>query len=262
MKKSDIAIIIPCYNDGAYLTSAVESVFQYKGALQLEVLVVNDGSTDEQTIKVINELKDNYPLTIINQNNKRMAAARNEGVKASTAPFFIPLDADDLLNVEVIEKAFELMNTTSKIGVVYGNCEYIGEKSGVDNKQFNVYAQLYVNTINITTLIKKQVWEQCGGFDENMKDGYEDWEFWINVIKHNWEFKKVDMVAFYYRIKKQSTNVDAIKKHEQLLTYIQHKHIDLFNKKYIELNRTLHNIKNNRKLLLKYLINNILGKSN
>jgi glycosyltransferase involved in cell wall biosynthesis len=258
----DISIIVPCYNAGAYIEDAVKSIFEYTGKLQLQVIIINDGSTDKHTIDVLADLQNKYPLTIINQENKKMSAARNAGINAASAQLFIPLDADDILNVDFIDKAFELINKDVNTGVVYGNCEYFGEKSGVDIKNFNEYSQLYVNGINITTLVRKSVWEQCGGFDEKMIDGYEDWEFWIHAMKYNWEFKKTDSVAFKYRIKKQSTNVDAINKHEQLLKYIQTKHLDFFNKNYINLNRQLHEIKNNRKKLIHYLIRNLFGKAN
>jgi glycosyltransferase involved in cell wall biosynthesis len=257
----DVALIIPCYNDGDFLTNAIESIDNYAGSLKLQIIVVNDGSTDKHTIDVLADLQKKYAsLVIINQENKKMSAARNAGIKAASASLFIPLDADDILNVEFIDKAFELINKDNTTGVVYGNCEYFGEKSGVDVKNFNEYSQFYVNGINITTLVRKAVWEQCGGFDEQMTEGYEDWEFWIHAMKQNWKFEKVDIVAFKYRIKKQSTNVDAINKHQQLLRYIQTKHLDLFNKKYISLNRQLHDIKNNRKKLIHYLIRNLFGK--
>ncbi len=262
MKKADISIIIPCYNDGAYIEDAVKSIFEYTGKLQLEVILINDGSTDKHTIDVFADLQKKYAsLVIINQENKKMSAARNTGIKAASASLFISLDADDILNVEFIDRAFELINKESTTGVVYGNCEYFGEKSGVDVKNFNEYSQFYVNGINITTLVRKAVWEQCGGFDEQMVAGYEDWEFWVHAMKHNWKFEKVDLLAFKYRIKKQSTNVDAINKHQQLLRYIQTKHLDFFNKNYISLNRQLHDVKNNRKKLIHYLIRNLFGRT-
>jgi len=262
MKKPDISIIIPCYNDGTFIEDAVRIIFEYTGKLQLEVIIINDGSTDKRTIDIIADLQNKYPLIIINQENKKMSAARNAGIRAASAPLFIPLDADDILNVEFIDKAFELISKDVKTGVVYGNCEYFGEKSGIELKHFNEYSQLYLNGINITTLVRKAVWEQCGGFDEKMIEGYEDWEFWVHAMKQNWKFEKVDIAAFKYRIKKQSTNVDAINKHQQLLSYIQTKHLDFFNKNYINLNRELHEVKNNRKKLIHYLIRNLLGKAN
>lgn len=262
MTTADISIIIPCYNDGVYLNDTISVLYQYKGKLHLEVIVVDDGSFDQYTINALKNLQNKYAFKLINQTNKRMSAARNAGINAATADLYIALDADDILNLEFIDKAHQVINSNMNIGVVYGNCEYFGEKTGVDKKNFDSISQLYLNGINITALVRKKAWEECGGFDEKMLEGYEDWEFWIHVLKFGWQFEKVDMVAFKYRIKKQSTNTRAIAKHEELLHYIQKKHIDLYNKQYINLNRAYNDLKNNRRLLFNYLLNNLLGKKN
>jgi glycosyltransferase involved in cell wall biosynthesis len=258
----NISIIIPCYNDGVFLRETISELYLYQGKIQFEVIVVNDGSTDDNTIQELHRLRNEFGFKLINQENKRMSAARNVGIKASTTDFFIALDADDILNWSFIDKAYEIISSNSTVGVIYGNCEYFGDKTGIDNKNFNPISQLYVNGINITALVRKKAWEQCGGFDENMIEGYEDWEFWIHVFKKKWLFKKVNIVAFKYRIKKQSTNIRAIAKHEELLQYIQKKHIDLFTQQYINLNRAYTDLKNNRRLLFNYLINNLLGRKN
>jgi glycosyltransferase involved in cell wall biosynthesis len=257
-----ISIIIPCYNDGVFLRETISELYKYQGEIQFEVIVVNDGSTDTFTIQELNQLQSEFKFKLINQENKRMSAARNAGIKVSTAEYFIALDADDILNWSFVEKAYETITLNIEIGVVYGNCEYFGEKTGIDNKNFDPISQLYVNGINITALVRKKTWEQCEGFDENMLEGYEDWEFWVHILEKGWLFKKIDMVAFKYRIKKQSTNTRAIDKHEVLMQYIQKKHIDLYNQQYISINRAYNDLKNNRRLLLQYLINNLLGRKN
>lgn len=258
----DISIVIPCYNDGLYLKEAVDSVSAYKGKLKIEILIVNDGSDDNYTLSLFDTLEKTMSVSIIHQENKKMSAARNAGIMSSTAPYIIPLDADDLLNPDFIDMAYKEIRISDKIGVVYGDSEYFGEKKGVVVRSFNPVSQLYINGIVISSLVRKEAWEASGGFDENMINGYEDWEFWIRVMKLKWEFRKVETIALKYRIKKHSVNADAIERHTENLSYIQRKHIDLFSKNYIDLHREIHDLKNNRRLLFRYLMNNIFGKRN
>ena len=262
MNKADVSIVIPCYNDGKYIRESVESVVKYSGDLKLEVIIVNDGSTDDNTLSELNNIKQEYKVVLLNQPNKRMSAARNFGIQYSKAPFIVALDADDLLNADFIDPAYNILVKDETIGVVYGNCEYFGAKQGVQEMNFDKTAQWYKNTINITTLFRKKLWEDCRGFDEDMKDGYEDWELWINAMIRGWKFTKLDMTSFKYRIKNVSVNQVATSKHHDLLNYIHRKHIKAFLTSFIDLHRENNDIINNRKRLLNYLKNNILGRKN
>src|SRR5271157_5917686 len=86
-----IAVIIPCYNDGALAAEAVTSV----QAADVEVVVVDDGSTDTDTRRVLDDLAG-PGVTVVHQDNAGLSAARMAGVRATTAPYIYNLDADDL----------------------------------------------------------------------------------------------------------------------------------------------------------------------
>ena len=86
MKNSnvDISVIIPCYNDGRYLTFALQSIFEYKGKLSLEIIIVDDGSTEKYTLELLKSLEISNPtITIIHQKNQGLSAARNTGINFS-----------------------------------------------------------------------------------------------------------------------------------------------------------------------------------
>lgn len=88
---AEIAAVVPAYNAGPYLKPAVESLLA-QGLAGLEIIVVDDGSTDGGMASVAN-----LPVRVVRQNNNGEAAARNAGVRASTAPFVTFLDADDIM---------------------------------------------------------------------------------------------------------------------------------------------------------------------
>lgn len=260
MKNPDISIIIPCYNHGEYLHECIDSVLSYTGSLQLEIIIVNDGSTDGHTLDLLHLLEQNKNLKIIHQENKGLSAARNSGIQQAQADYFIPLDSDDILNPEFIDSAYSAAQNGAD--VVYGNVQLFGEKKELKITQWNSYTQMYGNGIHAFALVRKSMWKKVDGYDESMKIGYEDWEFWLNVYKHKAVFDKVELLSYYYRVKKQSMVTATIQKHSEILQYIHTKHHDLLMQQYIELNRKLHDAKNNRRLLLKHLIRNIFGKAN
>src|SRR5690554_717811 len=258
--KYNISIIIPCYNDGVYLQECVDSVLSYTGTLQLEIIIINDGSSDIGTLNVLHSIEQNYELKIIHQENKGLSAARNTGIHESLADYFIPLDSDDILNPEFIDAAYNAVQKGAD--VVYGNVQLFGEKQELKITQWNPYTQMYVNGIHALALVRKSIWKKVDGYDENMKFGYEDWEFWLNVHKHKSVFCKVEVLSYYYRVKKQSMVTATIQNHSEILQYIHTKHHDLLMQQYIELNRELHDARNNRRLLVKHLFRNIFGKRN
>jgi hypothetical protein len=79
-------------------------------------------------------------------------------------------------------------------------------------KPFAETNPLYNTPCSPTTLYKKKVWINTGGYSSIMHDGYEDWEFWINAYKHNMKFTHIPEQLYYYRIKEESRDTAAIEK--------------------------------------------------
>src|SRR5882724_10030009 len=88
-----ISVVIPCYNHGAYLPEAISSVFKLNRD-DVELIVVDDGSTDELTCKEINLLVGKG-IKVLRQSNKGLGAARNAGIKIARGEFILPLDSDN-----------------------------------------------------------------------------------------------------------------------------------------------------------------------
>ena len=97
-----ISVIVPCYNDGRYLEEAVASVYAQKTSLPIEILVVDDGSDDDATLRAIAALKARYPdIRVFRHDvNEGLPSARNTGLAHARYPFILPLDADDKLSTD------------------------------------------------------------------------------------------------------------------------------------------------------------------
>lgn len=196
MEKPLVSVIIPCYNQYNYLQESIDSVLAstYEN---IEIIVVNDGS-DEFS----DELKKfTAPKTIIiNQNNQGLSSARNSGIKIAKGKYILPLDADDKIHPNYIEKAVNILEKQPQIGIVYCKAEFFGEKRGewkIDEYKFPDI--LWTNSIFCSALYKKADWEKVGGYKKEMNKGFEDWEFWISLIENGAEVFRIPEILFYYR---------------------------------------------------------------
>jgi glycosyltransferase involved in cell wall biosynthesis len=214
-----ISCVIPCYNHGAYLEEAVESVLAQSYS-NLEIVIVNDGSTEPYTIDVLSSF-DRPRCRVIHTENKGLPAARNNGIKHTSGEYICCLDADDRYHPEYFKKAAEILNQDigQRYGAVpawvrfFGSRDTVWKTIGSNNKGFTPYLQGIRNNIQSATLFRRICWEKAGGFDESMTLGYEDWDFWLRMLDLGYEWYCLEEVLIYYRQKDQSmvTQADALR---------------------------------------------------
>lgn len=224
-----VSIIIPCYNYGQYIEECVDSVL--KSTFQdIEILVINDGSTDEKTNQILKTL--NKPKTrVIWQHNQGLAQTRNNGIKQAQGKYFLPLDADDTIEPTLIEKAYWILETTPELGYVYPYVQLFGDFNEVwKTMEYNFYDLLWDNQISVCSLVRKQAWQEVGGYNPNMTYGYEDWEFWINLGKHNWHGRLLAEPLFNHRKHGLTMTKTALEKRKYLIEQIKKNHPEIFNK--------------------------------
>ncbi len=132
-----------------------------------EIIITNDGSIDAVTLSVLNDLaaKD---CTILHQENKGAAAARNAGVKASSGKYIFFLDSDDRVREGYIDKGIAVLEANDETGVVYGKPHFFGEaaKRQFTTKAFDFNSLLFDNYIDTCAVIRRKVWDDVHGFDE------------------------------------------------------------------------------------------------
>lgn len=240
-----ISIIITCYNLGEYLDEAVASIISHPNKNSLEIIIINDGSTDLDTIKILNKIESKYPeIIVVNQQNQGLAKARNNGIQLAKGEYIIPLDADNKLRDNFIVTAVKILDTQFDIDIVYGNAEFFGLRSGVWKvKPFSISEMVINNYIDACACFRKSTWKTLGGYDEYMPVmGFEDWDLWLRMAVKGKQFQYVDDVFFDYRVREHSMLKDAWSSREQLIKYIfnkkELKHLGLLRELIIE-NRKL-----------------------
>jgi glycosyltransferase involved in cell wall biosynthesis len=229
-----VSIVIPCYNDKDYIQESVNSALNqtYKN---IEIIIVDDGS-DQATKKVLAGI-NHEKVKLITQENRGLSAARNTGIKNANGEYITALDADDLFEDIFIEKAVSVLNLESTIGVVgcYSNY-FVGNKkiiSKICPEGGSIENFLFCNNTMASSLFRKKCWVDAGGFDENMKKGYEDWEFWISVTKQNWQIHIIKEFLFNYRKKENSMlQTTNLLHEEENYQYVLNKHKDLYIKDF------------------------------
>lgn len=198
-----VSVIMPCYNDGEYIKESIKSVKNqtYKN---IELIIVDDGSTDKKTINIINNISDKH-IKVFHSNHLRPAGARNFGIKKSTGKYILPVDSDDLIESTYIEKAVNILESNKNIGVVYCKADLFGEESGEWKlPEYSIKNMLLDNVVFVTALFYKEDWIKVGGFNENMKEGMEDYDFWLSILELDKEIYQIPEILFHYRIKKVS----------------------------------------------------------
>ncbi|MDQ1741384.1 MAG: hypothetical protein QOE53_3036 [Pseudonocardiales bacterium] len=192
---SDVAVIVPCFNHGEFVSEAVQSALD-QDAGRPRVVVVDDGSTEQETIDAIEALPDE--VQVIRQENAGRSAARNTGAAATDAKFLLMLDADDRLPVDSLGKLRGALEADPKAGFAYGRLRYFGAWSAeIDFPDFDPFKLLY-RSIAWMGLVRRTAFDQAGGFDTSL-EGYEDWDLVLGMVENNWGAAQVEDVVLEYR---------------------------------------------------------------
>ena len=229
MQKFEVSIIVPCYNQSEYLDECLQSV-QEQTFQNWECIIVNDGSHDATEAIAQKWERTDSRFKYLPKENGGLSNARNSGIAIASGEFILPLDADDTIASDYVALALIEFEQDLSLKVVYCLAEKFGGESGIwDLKPFSLKALALQNMIFCTAMYKKQDWVSVSGYDPKMIYGYEDWEFWIAILKNGGAVKQLNTVGFYYRIKPNSMiQLLDYEKKKHLLEYISIKHADLY----------------------------------
>ena len=226
--KSKVSIIVPCHNQGVFLSEALDSVLN-QTYQNWECIIINDGSTDN-TETIANEYcqKDNR-FRYIYQNNQGVCVARNNAIHSCSGEFILPLDGDDKIAPSLLEKSVKILEIDPKISIVYSDTELFGDELGMYNLPvFSIDRMLIDNCIQNSSLFRRSDYDMTKGYNPNMKGGLEDWDFWLSVLEYGGTVYTISEILFYYRTKKGSMRNSIDQKADHLKTRIIRNHWKLY----------------------------------
>lgn len=204
-KRTRISTIIPCFNHGALLSRAVESVFAQQGALEVEAIVVDDGSTDT-TVSVCEELSRKHPvLRVVRKTNGGLSSARNAGIRVATGEYLHFLDADDYVDPAAYERMISLLDSCPEAGVVYCGYQVIDLAGGSNTRSTgepppnDIRVRLLAGSLGPvhSFVVRRNAVVATGFFDESLTS-CEDWDYWLRVAFRGFRFVHLPEVLVYY----------------------------------------------------------------
>lgn len=199
--KPQVSIITPFFNTRDIFKETLNSVLR-QSFQQWEWLIVNDGSTDLQAIKLLDSLRAFDPrIQVIDQDeNKGPSAARNAGFRCAKTPFFVCLDSDDLLEPTAIEKWLWFLKTRPQVGFVKGYSVSFGGQRYLASRGFSERAAfLQQNLVTSVAMVRREVIEKTGGFNTEHRTGLEDWDFWLRAAHEGYWGGTVPEYLDWYR---------------------------------------------------------------
>lgn len=207
VRNMKVSIVVTCYNYGKYIEKCLDSVLAQSFA-EYEVIIVNDGSTDDSEEKILTYAgKENFRYIL--QKNSGQACAKNTGIRNARGEFIAFLDADDLWEPKKLEQQVPFFDDPD-VGVVYSRARFI-DADGCDvlidlstpcfeTHSGYVTRQLFIdNFIPFSSaIVRKKCLEMFGTFDESLKMGI-DWDLWLR-ISTKYKFVGIDAPLLVYRV--------------------------------------------------------------
>jgi glycosyltransferase involved in cell wall biosynthesis/GT2 family glycosyltransferase len=220
-----VSIIIPAYNPTAFLLEALASAAAQTHP-RTEIILVNDGSDKPESLVILDQAARSVG-TYLEQPNRGPSAARNAAFRIARGNYVVPLDADDALSPTYIASCLSALD--DEHAFVYSDYRVIGAKQYDERPgKYNLYRLLDRNYLTYAALLRKQDWERAGGYDESMRLGYEDWEFWLRLGSQGGFGRHVPQSLFRYRRQGITRSDTALAHHQELVDYIQQRHPELY----------------------------------
>lgn len=225
-----VSVVIPCYNLGAYLDEAVESVLA-QSYDEVEILIVDDGSTDPATRHLFASYQ--RPRTrILRTKNQGLAAARNLGIREARGRYVSCLDAADVFKPTFLQRTVEALESDRSAAfascwlTAFGESEFSWNPSTCDFPHL-----LAEDTVCTAALIRREALLDLGGFDIRMPiPGYADWDLAISLVERGWCGVIIPEYLFRYRIRPGSMSASWTTPHNHavLMQYLVRKHADSY----------------------------------
>ncbi|HEX6743691.1 MAG TPA: glycosyltransferase [Solirubrobacteraceae bacterium] len=191
-----VSVVIPCHDMAATLAETLGSVADQELDGEVEVIVVDDGSTDGS-----GELAASLGATVLRQSaSGHPAHARNTGFAAAAAPYVLPLDADDLLEPGFLAATVAALDADPGAGFAYGDVrEFAGGQPDELHATgaYDFVELTHRNRHGSASLVRHEAWQAVGGYDAEV--GYEDWDLWLGLGHAGWHGVKAEGATFAHR---------------------------------------------------------------
>ena len=196
-----VGVLVPCYRHGLYLADCLDSI-RAQTLPAAQVVVVDDGSDDPETRTALDEAeRDGFARVIRMPQNRGPSAARNRGLRELTTNYVLPLDADDLLLPDALERMVtQLESARPDVGFVYPNVRHFGNRHDyVPSPAYSLFLLLLGNYCPAASLFDRRIFEGGVEYAEDLVLGHEDWDLVLQLGERGIVGEVADGPTFLYR---------------------------------------------------------------
>lgn len=224
------AVVIPCFNDGDMAAEAVGSIREEE---PVDVVVVDDGSTDPGTIERLAALERDG-VRVLRRENSGPAAARTAGMAATTTPFVFVLDADDLVEPGALTAMADVLEANPDAGFVWGDYVLFGDHSGSYRApdRWLPWTLTYVNPYPVCSMFRREVLERADGWHGRANAAYEDWDLWLRLVGLEIEGRSAGRVVYRRRLHGDGRHLNALRaRHRELYAELKQRNASVFGRR-------------------------------
>lgn len=204
-KPTRCSIIIPVYNKAQWVEATVHSALRQVNAPKYEVIIVDDGSTDDSLVTARRACLGYNHARVYAQANAGVAAARNFGISQANGEYICCLDADDLIDSHFLERLSAALDADPGLGIAYSDFVAFGNDANgmpfeapITCSEYDFDKLKQGNILPCCNLFRKTAWQRAGGY-KPINPSWEDYELWLNMGKLGWYGRRVPGMLFKYR---------------------------------------------------------------
>jgi glycosyltransferase involved in cell wall biosynthesis len=213
-----VSVIVPAFNVAVYIGAALDSALA-QTYRDFEIVVVDDGSTDETAAIVVSRQAQDNRIRLVRQPNGGLSSARNPALTAARGEFLALLDGDDLWHPRFLEEQLAIFGRRDDVSLVTGNAFFLGGphdgepvRPVPDKRTEPTLASILDDeeAVFIMTVFRRHVFETVGGFDENLRTN-EDYDFWLRAAAAGFRFARNDQPLGVYRRREGSLSAGDVR---------------------------------------------------
>ena len=229
-----VSLVVAAYQSSEFIAECLYSVL-HQDIEEWECIIIDDGSLDNTYELALGFSEIDSRFKVYQLNNCGPSKARNFGVSMAKGKYVLTLDSDDHISENYCRLCLDEFEKSQDLVVVYGSVQNFGTVNDFqfDGCNFFYRDHLLSNKIHVSGMYLKSNFLHVNGFDETMLVGYEDWEFYIRLLKNGGNVKQLKDAILYYRRKyiSRNTNLEREKNDRtRVMNYIFTKNITIYEK--------------------------------
>lgn len=232
-----IAIVLPVFKHSILFDEAIRSALAQQTMLDFRIVIVNDGCPFEETHVAALEHSRAHPdrIVYLRQRNGGLSAARNAGIDFALKTWpgiqaIYLLDADNRLFPHALQRAWDALMGDPQAGWAYPDVDMFGAEVNVcTGGPYSILKHMFENYCEAGSLVRAEMCRAGLRFDESMKLGFEDWDFWLQAVEAGWVGRHVPAMGLRYRKRPESMLSNSERDRSEILSYMRRKHKALYN---------------------------------